>query len=574
MDSSDSLNPNFVDPQIGVNEEAKSKRTTRSQLGAMKNKQAKGNNTSAHVNFRQGTQKMGSKGSKNSKGNVGSDGGENNSGIGEGFEEGLEGDVGSSVDAHSLESRSVGDPESEKDIEGMVSKTKNILNNANVEIRSEVSDGKNACSSINIGDIHVPVSDNPTLSTRNNPSGSPRILKRGEVLKQKGNNASADFSFNNVEKWPSLSESSKGNSPSQRIEGAVEGSNVENTKVNESMNKEMGNTAKSVSFASAVQGMSLNGANFARVLVEIDAQKGLMESIDVCYKSLGKSMKLKVEYPWKPPICSTCKVFGHGDENCSKIVPTEAAKVQGKDKVNVSTNYGNVKEGRGDDWKTVDHRKNVRSTGVNAGTNVDNNVQRGVGSNAYLQRGYTGETSYSRGGFSGRERGNTYGRGYNSQRYTRNDNQNVSSRYATEASTVNGANLKVNGQASNSHNRYAALVNDQENEGVEDMEVVKIRIDEICGKGDIVGESEREMWTTEEKDYYMVRVQESIMNMNVDSLKVSIEKLEKQISYSNRNIAMSSKSKADSMVKAIMVERGLTENQATLIKQHFDQAVL
>ena len=33
-------------------------------------------------------------------------------------------------------------------------------------------------------------------------------------------------------------------------------------------------------------------ANFARVLVEIDAQKGLMETIDVCYKSLGKFMQL------------------------------------------------------------------------------------------------------------------------------------------------------------------------------------------------------------------------------------------------------------------------------------------
>ena len=50
--------------------------------------------------------------------------------------------------------------------------------------------------------------------------------------------------------------------------------------------------------------------------------------------------------------------------------------------------------------------------------------------------------------------------------------------------------------------------------------------------------------------------------MNEDGMKSTIQNLEKQISYSNRNITMGSKVKADSMVKAIMVEKGLTENQA------------
>ena len=61
-------------------------------------------------------------------------------------------------------------------------------------------------------------------------------------------------------------------------------------------------------------------ASFARVLVEVNAEKGLVDEVDVCYKSLGKSMKLKVEYPWKPPVCSTCKVFGHELEKCKLMV--------------------------------------------------------------------------------------------------------------------------------------------------------------------------------------------------------------------------------------------------------------
>ena len=49
---------------------------------------------------------------------------------------------------------------------------------------------------------------------------------------------------------------------------------------------------------------------------------------------------------------------------------------------------------------------------------------------------------------------------------------------------------------------------------------------------------------------------------NLDSLKMKILNYEKQIIFINNNIAMSSKAKADSMYKAIMVEHGLTENQA------------
>ena len=59
-------------------------------------------------------------------------------------------------------------------------------------------------------------------------------------------------------------------------------------------------------------------ANFTRVLGEVDATKDIIDSMEVCYRRLGKSMHLNVEYAWRPPACSHCKVFGHNFKECKK----------------------------------------------------------------------------------------------------------------------------------------------------------------------------------------------------------------------------------------------------------------
>ncbi|GKA84722.1 hypothetical protein Tco_0806376 [Tanacetum coccineum] len=41
--------------------------------------------------------------------------------------------------------------------------------------------------------------------------------------------------------------------------------------------------------------------SYARVLVEVDANKGIVESVEVWYKKLGRSMELRVEYAWPSP---------------------------------------------------------------------------------------------------------------------------------------------------------------------------------------------------------------------------------------------------------------------------------
>ena len=63
---------------------------------------------------------------------------------------------------------------------------------------------------------------------------------------------------------------------------------------------------------------------YARVLVEMEACKGLPDKIEVVYKDDSNNIKkrktVKVEYPWKPLVCSHCDVFGHSLQAC-KIRP-------------------------------------------------------------------------------------------------------------------------------------------------------------------------------------------------------------------------------------------------------------
>nr|GEV70328.1 hypothetical protein [Tanacetum cinerariifolium] len=123
-------------------------------------------------------------------------------------------------------------------------------------------------------------------------------------------------------------------------------------------------------------------ASFARVLIEVDANNGLVDNIEACYISLGRSMMLKVEYLWKPPICSHCKVNTQSNANVSNV------------------------EKSGAEWQTVNNRRYNRSDGMNG--------------NFYGKKNSYGEGS-SRGGFGDRGRG-TDGRGYGDQRYGRNEN--------------------------------------------------------------------------------------------------------------------------------------------------------
>ncbi|GJT82249.1 RNA-directed DNA polymerase, eukaryota, reverse transcriptase zinc-binding domain protein [Tanacetum coccineum] len=66
----------------------------------------------------------------------------------------------------------------------------------------------------------------------------------------------------------------------------------------------------------------LGSLRFARILIEANATKGLVDFVKVLYLNKQSSepyvTKVKVEYDWKPHICPYCVVFGHYGVNCQR----------------------------------------------------------------------------------------------------------------------------------------------------------------------------------------------------------------------------------------------------------------
>ncbi|GKA33100.1 RNA-directed DNA polymerase, eukaryota, reverse transcriptase zinc-binding domain protein, partial [Tanacetum coccineum] len=112
---------------------------------------------------------------------------------------------------------------------------------------------------------------------------------------------------------------------------------------------------------------------FARVLVEIDAEKGIKDRIEIIYKSKnvaeGTKKIVEVDYSWIPCVCSHCKVFGHTDSCCNK-----------KRKV---VNEENSVRNNGNEFKVMHNRK-VRRDGFNM--NKGNNVQSGYNDRMRFER--------------------------------------------------------------------------------------------------------------------------------------------------------------------------------------------
>ncbi|PWA85695.1 zinc knuckle CX2CX4HX4C [Artemisia annua] len=144
-------------------------------------------------------------------------------------------------------------------------------------------------------------------------------------------------------------------------------------------------------------------ASFARVLVEVDASNGLVDSVEVWYRSLNRSMKLKVEYAWQPPLCSHCCVFGHSIDKCAYKVNTEADKTS-NDGPNsqAKANTNDVKKGN-EEWKTVPERKSFKNNTEPVAPQAQYNGNQNGGyvrTIMYIGRG--GPIIRGRGGFSGR----------------------------------------------------------------------------------------------------------------------------------------------------------------------------
>ncbi|PWA74913.1 hypothetical protein CTI12_AA227320 [Artemisia annua] len=448
---SNPINPNLVRPPVESNAVIRPKRSVRifSDEGRNSSKQYKVVSKSSHASFKKGGQKLGGKGGGSSK-----------------IKEGMvfdDDDGGSerAADSQSLDSRSCGEAISE-----------------------------------DFDPMPVPFDDNPVL----NPSVSLISLKRGEVMIDGGNKTSASFSFNVVEKWPSLGSMSNANGL------YMNGERVNDVVVpNDVVMKEANQTAKPLSFINAMQGINHSGnyrlkaygrASFARVLVEIDATKGIVDSIEVCYKSLGRSMELRVEYDWKPDVCSQCKVFGHGYDKCTSRVLTTAEKAQ-RAKVNVQK-Y----------------------------TNLGNSNNNG--------------------------RGGMYSRGLGNQRV----NKNEEVQYAPVKKASEFKNDKAK-EICQSNKGKAEIEKNMEWEAMRNI------IDEACDKGLFVSMEEKNSWFDDLKDYYKKKIEKFVKKGSINMLNLKIKNYDqKSIKSRNESVVMASKRKADKDDKSTMLEQGMTENEA------------
>ncbi|PWA78584.1 FCP1-like domain, HAD-like domain protein [Artemisia annua] len=130
---------------------------------------------------------------------------------------------------------------------------------------------------------------------------------------------------------------------------------------------------------------SYQGRDIAKEFIERnkeDQSKPLVDSVELWYESLGKVLKLWVEYSWVPPRCEECKTFGHCLSECARKVNTVQTVNKDGEKVanmkngnsgkgvkdtnalNGSTCNGvnnvNMTDGDGG-WQSVVNRRNVRS---------------------------------------------------------------------------------------------------------------------------------------------------------------------------------------------------------------------
>ncbi|GJX05103.1 RNA-directed DNA polymerase, eukaryota, reverse transcriptase zinc-binding domain protein [Tanacetum coccineum] len=87
---------------------------------------------------------------------------------------------------------------------------------------------------------------------------------------------------------------------------------------------------------------------FSRVLIEVEAGKGVPNQVDIMYKNkdnivTGKKT-MKVEYDWVPHVCSYCNVFGHSVENCGcrpKTVKEIAEMIKKRQEEEATNNMDN-----------------------------------------------------------------------------------------------------------------------------------------------------------------------------------------------------------------------------------------
>ncbi|GJV07284.1 retrotransposon protein, putative, ty1-copia subclass [Tanacetum coccineum] len=78
------------------------------------------------------------------------------------------------------------------------------------------------------------------------------------------------------------------------------------------------------SYTSDICMQSCGRSSYSRVMIELRADVELKDNIVVAMPKITReghyTCNVRVEYEWKPPRCSSCKVFGHIHEECPKNI--------------------------------------------------------------------------------------------------------------------------------------------------------------------------------------------------------------------------------------------------------------
>ncbi|PWA61652.1 Zinc knuckle CX2CX4HX4C [Artemisia annua] len=261
-------------------------------------------------------------------------------------------------------------------------------------------------------------------------------------------------------------------------------------------------------------------ASFARVLVEIDSSKSLLDSVELWYEGLGKVLRLWIEYSWVPPRCEECKIFGHYLSECARKVNTVRAvnkdgeTVRPTDvKQSDNNNGANVDDGD-EGWQTAT-RRNGRNTG--------NNYRQGQVGNYNVRRGGTS----NRGGFNNRgnpsvsnvgvkdtskrsEPINSGSVGYIDDSIVDNDKgEPVNKGNGNSKNSKSGNEVRskeaVDSKSIATSNRFDLLSVDGGSEAIDPWNEVKVKVANACNTNVPIEESVLKGWNADMVLFYSVK---------------------------------------------------------------------
>ncbi|GKD59750.1 zinc knuckle CX2CX4HX4C containing protein, partial [Tanacetum coccineum] len=301
-------------------------------------------------------------------------------------------------------------------------------------------------------------------------------------------------------------------------------------------------------------GINRLATTFSRVLIEVDASKELDDKIKVCYESLGKSMFLRVEYTWKPPLCTHYRVFGHDVKGCKNREMTE----EKKDKV-AKSKMNNVSRAMESNTRGNEEWQDVRIPNRNGASTSKN---RGQQSNGYVFRNRGRFNGRGRGGMNGR--GGMIGRGSVYQRGSNDGNVMKCVLMKDRGQMVDNVQVIKDKNSSSKVDKGKNVINDTNGceRKVADKNVVNVK-NSFMVIADGIVEIGGDEWMQMKKRLIWLCTAKIKTNM-IKGLKWRISKLKKDISYVHNNVSRVANKSAKKLCVGVMKKEGITRNQAFL----------